>query len=101
MSNRQRYEISICFTDKGGTRRYQNNIGSLWFDGEKGNIELPPGVALVGGQPDTFINVGVPYNQRQGGQQQRGQQQRGQGRGNQDRGWGESGANSSDDDVPF
>ena len=82
-NNRQRYEISICYTDRGGQKRYLNQVGSLWFDGVKGNIELPPGVALVGGQPDTFINVGVPYNQRQGGGQQRG----GQGRGGGGGGW--------------
>ncbi len=63
-NNRQRYEISICFQDRGGTKRYLNNVGTLWFDGTRGNIELRPGIALVGG--DHFINVDLPRDQRQG-----------------------------------
>jgi hypothetical protein len=89
MSNgptKQRYEISICYTDKGGTKRYVNNVGALWFDGQRGNINLPPGVALTGG--DHFINVDLPREQRQGGAQQ---QRRAQGGAGLD----------DDDDVPF
>lgn len=77
MSTRQRFEISICFQDKGGQKRYKNDIGTLWFDGQRGTIELPPGVALVGGQANVYINVDLPREQRQGGAQQprgRGQQ---------------------------
>jgi len=84
--SRQRYEISICYTDKGGTKRYVNGIGSLWFDGTRGNIDLPPGVALTGGSH--YINVELPRDQRQagGGQQGRG------GQGNHGRGgWDDDG----------
>lgn len=58
-NNRTRYEISICYTDPKGEKRYVNNIGNLWFDGERGSIQLPPGVALVGGG-DYYINVNLP-----------------------------------------
>lgn len=64
--SKQRYEVSICFTDRGGTKRYVNRVATLWFDGQRGNIEIPPGVALYG-QEGVFINVDLPRDQREGG----------------------------------
>lgn len=77
MSNsKTRYEISICYTDRKGEKRYVNNIGNLWFDGERGSIQLPPGVALVGGG-DYYINVSLPRPRDGESGQRRPQQGRG------------------------
>jgi hypothetical protein len=72
MSTRQRYEINIAYVDKGGTKRFTNRVGTLWFDGTSGTIEIPPGVALMGGAH--YLNVDLPREQRQGGAQQQQQQ---------------------------
>lgn len=57
--SKQRYEISIAYTNKNGRKCYVNNVGSMFFDGEKGSIVLPPGVALTGGE-GFYINVSLP-----------------------------------------
>lgn len=57
--SKQRYEISIAYTDAKGAKRYLNNVGSMFFDGERGSIVLPPGVSLVGGGTH-YINVSLP-----------------------------------------
>lgn len=86
---RQRYEISIAYKDKRGQTRYVNNLGSLWLDTEtmKGNIDLPPGVSISGGEH--YVNVQLPRERTDGGGGgQRSRPQRGF----------ESGG---DDDIPF
>lgn len=88
---RTRYEISIAYTDPKGSKRWVNNVGNLWFDGEKGQIVLPPGIALVGGE-NFYINVNLPRERGEGGQRQ---PQAGGGRG---RGGYEGG---DDDNLPF
>lgn len=89
--NRTRYSISISYTDKRGKRRYVNDVGNLWLDEQqrRGTIELPPGVALVGGQANVYINVDLP----------REREQRGGGRG---QGGAQQGFEGGDgDDIPF
>ena len=65
---RQRLEISIAFTNKNGRKCYVNNLGSLWIDLDKmqGNIDLPPGVSISGGEGH-YVNVQLPREQREGG----------------------------------
>lgn len=74
--SRQRFEISIKYKDHKGVDRYANNVGNVWLDLEtgKGSIDLPPGVALVGGQAGVYINVSTPRPRegQQGGQRQGG-----------------------------
>lgn len=62
-----RLEISIAYTDKKGQKRYVNNLGSLWLDTEtmKGNIDLPPGVSISGGEH--YVNVQLPRERTDGG----------------------------------
>ena len=88
-----RYEISICYTDKKGQKRYVNGVGNLWFDGTRGTIELPPGVALVGGQANVYINVQLPRERAQGGGQQRG--------GGRQESYESSGDDDGSSDIPF
>ncbi len=66
---RQRLEISIAYTDAKGVKRWVNNVGNVWIDPQtmKGTIDLPPGVALVGGQQGVYINVNPPRERQQSG----------------------------------
>jgi hypothetical protein len=94
--SRTRFEISIKYTDSKGIARYANNVGNVWLDLEqgRGSIDLPPGVALVGGQVGVFINVSLP-RPREGGAP----------RPQQGKGFGgylpTSGAEDDGSDVPF
>lgn len=78
---RTRYVISIGYTDGKGVKRYSGDLGNLWLDLEsgRGQIELPPGVAITGGGgPGVYVNVGLPRERDGGAPRQQQQQGRGE-----------------------
>jgi hypothetical protein len=101
---RQRLEISICYQDAKGEKRYVNRIGNLWIDTDtmNGNIDLPPGVSISGG--NHYVNVAPPMERDGGsqrGQRSQGRQQRGYGGYPSTRGAEDDGPHGADDDIPF
>jgi len=68
--SRTRLEISICYTDAKGVKRYANRLGNLWLDTEtmRGSIDLPPGMSIGNPGPGAFVNVQPPMPPKDGGE---------------------------------